>query len=477
MEWKLDKTSSTPLYQQIVDELERKISYGEYPPGTRLLPERKLAEKLEVNRMTVVHAYDELFARGFLERKRGSGTIVSSTNWGVFSKNETNWRRYVEGGSFRTSYPLVQRIREMASEGDIDFDLASGELSKDLFPTKLLQHCVKTCPFPEDLSYVHQQGFLPLRKTLASHLKEAYSLKASPSSILITSGAQQALYLITQCLLSPSDAIAIESPSYLYSLPLFQSAGLRIFGLPIDENGIIPEDAEELYREKNIRMIFLNPTYQNPTGTVLNKRRRKHILEIAESLGIPIVEDDPFSSLSFGEPHHKPIKSYDTNGNVLYIGSLSKVAASSLRIGWITGPKAVIQRLGEAKQQMDFGLSVFPQTIANELLQSPSFLIHQQHLTRQLKERRDEMIQALKDILGDEIAFSTPMGGLHIWGKLSKKVSDKQLVEQTIKNKLLYMPGSVYGMGDGYARFTFARLQKEKIRDAIGQFSQSLHSL
>ncbi|CAI8840517.1 hypothetical protein PMEGAS67_57330 [Priestia megaterium] len=106
------------------------------------------------------------------------------------------------------------------------------------------------------------------------------------------------MYLITQCLLSPGDAVAIESLSYCYSLPLFQSAGLRIFGLPVGPNGINPQDIEDLYHKHQIRMVFLNPTYQNPTGTVLTDKRRKEVIEIAERLGIPIVEDDPFGLLS-----------------------------------------------------------------------------------------------------------------------------------------------------------------------------------
>lgn len=474
MEWKVNRQSDKPLYQQIFDFIEQKIAYGEFPPGTLLPSERKLAEQLSVNRMTIVHVYDELQASGLVERKRGSGTQVSAHKWGILPKGITNWRKYVEGGSFLPTYPLIRRVREEAKQLEDGFDLASGELSADLFPSRLLQSSLIDESFPNDLSYEHPQGYLSLRETVASYVKTHHNINTTSSSVLITSGAQQALYLITQCLLSPGDAVAIESPSYCYSLPLFQSAGLRIFGLPVGAEGINPDDIEDLYRKHQIRMIFLNPTYQNPTGTVLSDALRKEVVEISEKLGIPIVEDDPFSLLSFEEKRHSPIKSFDQNGNVLYIGSLSKVIASSLRIGWLIGPQSVISRLADARQQMDFGLSIFPQLIANQFLQSADYTNHRQILLQELLDRRNEMVSALQEKLGEKVDFIVPKGGLHIWCKINQNINDQKLVEEGIKNKVLFMPGSVYGFPNGYVRFTYARLKKEYIKDAISRFAEVL---
>lgn len=155
MEWKVDRQSNKPLYQQVFDFIEQKISYGEFPPGTLLPSERKLAKRLNVNRMTIVHVYDKLHAVGLVERKRGSGTRVSTHKWGVLSKRSTNWRRYVEGSTFLPTYPLIKRIREAAKQLENGFDLASGELSSDLFPSQLLQSSLVDESFPNDLSYEH----------------------------------------------------------------------------------------------------------------------------------------------------------------------------------------------------------------------------------------------------------------------------------------------------------------------------------
>jgi len=252
VEWTLNRNANKPLYQQIYEMIEERIAYGEFPPGSLLPSERKLALQLDVNRMTIAHVYDELQASGLVERKKGSGTRVSSHKWGILPKGVTNWRKYIESGPFIPTYPLVKKIRDVAKGMNDGFNLASGELSSDLFPTHLLQSSFADQMMSNDLGHVHQQGHLPFRETLAQYVKKDLNIQTTSSSVLITSGAQQALYLITQCLLSPGDAVAIEAPSYSYSLPLFQSAGLRIYGLPVDQEGVNPDDIVKLYKKHQI---------------------------------------------------------------------------------------------------------------------------------------------------------------------------------------------------------------------------------
>ena len=193
----------------------------------------------------------------------------------------------------------IRLVREVLRERESIIDFASGELSADLFPNEAIKQLMRDIPFEAYLGYDDPSGYLPLRETLVGFLEERSRIRATEASILITSGSQQSLYLIMQCLLAPGDAVAIEDPSYYYSLSMFQSAGLRIFRLPVKEDGIDPEDIMTLYRQHRIRMIFLNPNFQNPTGTILHASKREALLKIAAELGIPIVEDDPFSLTSF----------------------------------------------------------------------------------------------------------------------------------------------------------------------------------
>lgn len=474
---KPDRTSKKPLYQQISDEMERSIIHGEYPPGSFLPSERKLAERLEVNRSTVVQAYEELRARGIVQSISGSGTMVSNHIWGIRPNLTPNWRQYVEGGTFAPNLPYIRRVREVLRQRESIIDFASGELSADLFPNVAIKQIMRDLPFEAYLGYDDPSGYLPLRETLVGFLEERLRIRATEASILITSGSQQSLYLIMQCLLAPGDAVAIEDPSYYYSLSMFQSAGLRIFRLPVRENGIEPEDIMTLYRQHRIRMIFLNPNYQNPTGTILHASKREPLLKIAAELGIPIVEDDPFSLTSFDHSPPDSLKSIDTHGSVLYVGSLSKVAASGLRIGWLVAPKAVVQRLADARQQMDFGLSIVPQWLANKFLGSELFDNHMHFLRDSLSLKQHLMIRSLQQELHDQIRFTPARGGLNIWCTIKDKLDDQKLLEEAIKRGVVFMPGTVFGSVPGHLRLSFARPSMDEIAPGISKLAQAFHAL
>ncbi|OXM85569.1 PLP-dependent aminotransferase family protein [Paenibacillus rigui] len=475
--WPLDRGSKKPLFEQIVDEIERRISYGEFPPGSLLPSERKLAEQLGVNRSTVVLAYAELRALGMIESQTGSGTRVTKHKWGITPKHTPNWHRYVEGGSFLPNLPFLRRIREALQKNKALIDFASGELGADLSPVKEINTLMDENHYTEYLGYDNPQGFVPLRQALVAYLEHYRGIQTTESSILITSGSQQSLYLITQCLLAPGDAVAIEDPSYCYSLPMFQSAGLRLFRLPVDDKGVRPEEIRSLYKKHRIKMVFLNPNYQNPTGTVLDPERRVELLHIASELGLPIVEDDPFSLTDYHGTPPQPLKSADSIGSILYIGSFSKIAASGLRVGWMVAPHSVVERLADARQQMDFGLSVVPQKVAAQFLNSFYFRPHLDRLRMDLLYKRDLLIEALQKELPDLVSFSVPQGGLHLWCKIGTEVNDHKLLEEAIRNGMIYVPGSVYGSDSGYVRFTFARPKAADIPLGVSKFAAALRTV
>ncbi|TDL54346.1 PLP-dependent aminotransferase family protein [Paenibacillus dendritiformis] len=475
--WMPDRRSNQPLYQQIADDIERRIAYGEFPPGSLLPSERKLATQLGVNRSTVILAYAELRALGIIESRSGSGTRVSKYKWGATPKHTPNWHRYVEGGSFLPNVAFLRRIREALQQDSTLIDFASGELGADLSPVEEINALIDENHYTGYLGYDNPQGFLPLREALVSFLSQYRNIQTTESSILITSGSQQSLYLITQCLLAPGDAVAIEDPSYCYSLPMFQSAGLRLFRLPVDQHGIRPEDVRALYKKHRIKMVFLNPNYQNPTGALLDAERRAELLNVTSELGLPIVEDDPFSLTAYDGTPPRPLKSMDSLGSVLYIGSFSKIAASGLRVGWMVAPHSVVDRLADARQQMDFGLSVVPQKVAAQFLRSAYTRPHLDRLRMNLLYKRDVAIEALQRELPGLVSFSVPQGGLHLWCKILPEVNDGKLLEEAIRNGVIFAPGSVYGSDSGYVRFTYARPKAEQIAPGIAAFAASLRAV
>lgn len=476
MNWKPNRDHKKPIYKQIAEYIEGEISSGTFSPNSPLPSERKLARELDVNRSTIVAAYDELQSIGLVDRIKGSGTRVSNDIWGLINKRIPNWHRYVEDGSFIPNYPIVQKLRQQSEDHNL-INLISGELSSDLFPAQQFEAILAEKPFREHLGYDHPQGNEQLRKTIVNHVHLYKKIKTEPSSILVTSGAQQALYLIVQGLLKPGDAVAIEDPSYCYSLPLFQSAGLKVFHLPVDKNGVNPEDLIDIHRKHRIRMVFLNPDYQNPTGTTLSFERRKRILELSATFGIPVIEDDPYSLTSYDGNVNPTLKSMDSNGNVLYVSSLSKIVASGLRIGWIIGPTPVIERLADIKQQVDFGHSVFPQWIAHHFFSSNHFDHHIEHLRKQLEQRRNEITLTLNHLLGDQVEFLKPAGGIHLWCKINAAFDENKLIEESVKKGVVFAPGSILGSKKGYVRFTFGRGEVNQLYQAVERFKQALSSV
>jgi len=476
MDWKPDRNAKKAIYKQLAEYIENGIADGTFPPDKPLPSERSLAKDLNINRSTVVSAYDELESNGLIQRNRGSGTTISKDIWGITKKRIPSWNRYIEAGSFLPNLPVIQRIRKEAVEHKL-INLASGELSEDLFPLKFLREMTSTRSFIGSLGYDHPQGNTILRETITKHVKQYRRIETNPSSILITSGAQQALHLVVQCLLKPGDAVALEDPSYNYNLPIFKSAGLKLYFLPIDRDGINPDDLLSLHKKHRIRMIFLNPAFQNPTGALLHKEKRKAILEISSEHGIPVVEDDPYSLTSFSGEEVPTLKSMDVHGNVLYISSLSKIVASGLRIGWIIGPRPVIERLSDAKQQIDFGHASFTQWIANDFLESENFHSHIKRLVKELEKRRNQIITSLRFYLKDQVEFSIPQGGIHLLCKLNKDVNEVQLLEESIKRGVIFVPGSTMGSKKGFVRFTFAREDEESINEGIKRFAEALNFL
>jgi GntR family transcriptional regulator, regulator for abcA and norABC len=476
MNWKPDRESRTPIYKQLAAYIENGIADGTFPPDKPLPSERGLAKELGINRSTVISAYDELESNGLIERERGSGTKISKDIWGITKKRIPSWNRYIEAGSFLPNVPVTQKIHKKMAEHNL-INLASGELSQDLFPMSALRAITSNRSFIGTLGYDHPQGNAILRETLTKHVKQYRGISTNSSSILITSGAQQALHLVVQCLLKFGDAVAIEDPSYHYNLPVFQSAGIKTYKLKVEKDGINPDEITTLYKKHRIKMIFLNPIFQNPTGTLLAEEKRKKVLELSSEYGIPIVEDDPYSLTSFSGEKIQTLKSLDQYGNVLYISSLTKIVASGLRIGWIIGPRAVIERLADAKQQVDFGHASYTQWIANDFLDSTDFESHIHGLIKRLESRRNQIVESLKSFLNEKVEYYIPEGGIHMWCRVKKEYNESQLLEESLKRGVIYVPGSTMGSEKGFVRFTFSRENEENINEGIKRFAEALSSV
>lgn len=477
--WRLDTDSREPRYRQIARYFEQQIVSGQLLPGSALPTERELSMRLGINRSTVTAAYSDLRASGFVQSTQGSGTRVSETLWGDTPKRGLNWHSYVSGGSFVPTLAIVRRIREIAAAPDTVV-FSRGELSADLLPSEQLSALLRELTLSMPLDYANPKGEAETREAISAHLKEQYRVNAAPDEILLTSGAQQALHLVTHCLLNPGDAVGLEGPSYAYSRSLFVSAGLRLFQMPMDEHGLIPEEVVQLYNKHKIRMVFVNPTYQNPTGTTLSLSRRQRLLELCEERRIPIVEDDPYSLLALegAEPPPLSLKALSSgSGHVLYMGTLSKMAAPGFRAGWIVAPAGVASRLAEAKQEMDYGYSTILQEVTKLYLTSGVWQGHLADLRQALTRRRNRMLTALQEHLGNRAEWLVPQGGYYLWCKLNRKIPDGELVREMEAHRVAVMPGSVYGAEGSSLRLSYAREPENRIEEGIRRLAAVLRRL
>ncbi|MFX3616918.1 MAG: PLP-dependent aminotransferase family protein [Sporolactobacillus sp.] len=440
----LNRKSGMPLYIQVVDYIKEKIRAGEWGVGTKLPSQRKLAKFFHVNRSTVTIAFDELTAQGLIRGAHGAGTEIINNTWGLLAKNQpTNWRSYIEAGSYKPNLSVIQKINQAEFFPHI-IRMGTGELSPDLMPQKRVWKILNKQPDPFfSLGYQEPKGELQLREEVSKYVSR-FGIKAGPSSIMIVSGALQALQLISVGLLEHGSTLLLERPSYLYSINVFQSSGMRFVGLPMDSEGMKIERLEEYRRIYKSSIVYTIPNFHNPTGTLMSSKRRRQLLSISEQERIPILEDDVYHDLWLDNPPPAPLKALDQAGQVIYIGSLSKALSPGLRIGWIIGPDSVIDRLADIKMQSDYGSSSLAQWMAKELLRTGSYEEHAILVRQHLKIRRDYLIDRLIKYFSDIASWRVPIGGFYIWLKLIPEIRPNALFEEALKNHILINLGVIY---------------------------------
>ncbi|MGG8360341.1 PLP-dependent aminotransferase family protein [Bacillus cereus] len=468
-----------PKYRQIIDYMKEKIENGEWPIGSKIPSQRQLAKLFHVNRSTVINALDELMADGLIQGQIGAGTIVTNNTWSLLATNPPpDWSEYVKAGIHKPSKLMVREINEAEANKTL-IHLSKGELAPHLFPLETMQSIIKNVSEELDyFGYEEQKGFYPLREAIRKYVK-SFGIHASPGSILIVSGALQALQLISIGLLHRKSTVLLEQPSYLYSIHVFQSANINLSGISMDHHGILPNDLLKRikYSQKN-NILYSIPCFQNPTGILMSKERRKEILKICEKEQLPIIEDDIYRELWLDESPPAPLKSMDKHGHVLYIGSLSKTLSPGLRIGWIIGPEPVIDRLSDIKMQTDYGSSSLSQRVAAEWINEGFYEAHVANVRMHLKERRQIMIRALNKYCADIASWDIPSGGFFIWLKVVHNIPMKKLFSEALSKGILLNPGRIYEEeSDQYIRLSYGYATPEQMTNGIKLLSELIRKL
>lgn len=478
LDWKPDKNSDEPVYRQIVNYISRKISCGDWIIGSKLPSQRILAERFGVNRSTIVRALEELCSYGILEGVTGKGTTVTSNTWSVLmSTAPPDWGNYLQAGTFQENVPTIQAINKLEFKKDI-IRLGTGELSPDLFPGEMMREVFQNLPgrIPS-LNYLEPLGLPELRRALSERLK-AQGIDADPSGILITSGSLQALQLISVCMLKPGSVVYTESPSYLKSLQVFPSAGMKLSGIPMDRDSILYWNISAETNSLEDSLLYTIPTFHNPTGTLMPEARRNELFRFCANNRLPIIEDNAYGELWLEEAPPKPLKAMDRHGMILYLGTISKTLAPGLRIGWLVGPESVVERLGDVKMQVDYGASSVSQWAVAELFSSGLYDRYLEELRRKLIKRRDHALSLLERYFKELGQWDKPRGGFYIWLRLKGKVPVDQLFQAMLSERILINPGNVYDFGKSQAiRLSYAYAGEEELEVGIKKLAETVLSL
>ncbi len=357
--------------------------------------------------------------------------------------------------------------------------LAGGLPAPESFPVgivKKLTSSVLKKYGPNSLQYGPTEGFMPLKKALAKYLNKK-AIKAKPEEVLISTGSQGTLDNLGKILINKGDKIAVESPTYLGALQAFNPYEPNYVSIKTDEKGIMPGSLQKIVKKEKIKFIYLVPTFQNPTGRTTSLERRKKIAKIIKKHNTLLIEDDPYAELRYEGKPLCSIKSLASE-NVVYLGSLSKVFAPGLRLGFCLAPKKIANWLALAKQGVDLHTSSFNQALAAEY-------INKGYLQKQIKKniklyrpRQKAMLTALEKYFPKSFSWSRPKGGMFIWVIGPKGFDAQKLYPKAIKRKVAFVPGKFFfaekNKGQETMRLNFSMVNEKTIDKAIKRLSQIL---
>ena len=386
------------------------------------------------------------------------------------------------------------RIRELLKvtqrPGMISF--GGGLPAPDVFPVQRFEeacHKVLTEQAASALQYGETEGYKPLRELLANNMAR-YGIKAKAENVLITSGSQQALDLIGKLFINAGDRVLVEAPTYLGALQAFNIYGAEYESVPSDEDGLRTDLLEKPLRS-GPKFMYVLPNFQNPAGTTLSEGRRHELVLLADKYGIPIVEDDPYGQLRYEGEHLPSLVVLDREnlrrdvgysiGNVIYLSTFSKTLAPGLRLGWIVAPPEVISKLAQLKQGADLHTSTFTQFVAYEVARDGFLDKHVKLIRKIYGERRDVMLQALKEFFPPAVTWTHPKGGLFLWVTLPAGLDMEAVFRSALEQSVAFVPGDSFYANDPqegsrHMRLNFSNATPEQIREGIRRLATAVKS-
>ena len=372
----------------------------------------------------------------------------------------------------------IRELLKLTEDPDI-ISFAGGLPAPELFPIKEIEEVASDTILKEGkiaLQYSTTEGYSLLREIIAKERINGGYIKADANKILITNGSQQTLDFTGKLFINPGDVISCESPTYLGAINAFNAYNPHFVELPMDDEGIIIEYLiAAINKYPNAKFLYTIPDYQNPSGITLSMDRRKEIAKLSEMYELPVIEDSPYSELTFHGETLPSIKSFDKGGYVIQLGSFSKTFCPGFRIGWIFAENDILQKYILIKQGADLQSSTLDQRIIANYLKIHSLDKHILKLRKTYKKRRDVMLDTMKRYFPKDVKYTYSKGGLFTWVELPSYIDTKILLEEALEYKVAFVPGSSFfptEKKNNFMRLNYSNMSEDKIILGIIRLSE-----
>ena len=340
----------------------------------------------------------------------------------------------------------VREILKLTQQPDM-ISFGGGLPSADSFPMedlKSILHEMTDNLTPNLLQYGETEGYMPLREEVVK-LMATKDVHVTVDDVLITSGSQQGLDLIAKAFIDPGDKVIVESPTYMAALQTFRMYGAEFIEAPVDKDGVIAEELDRILSEEpKVKLIYMIPSFQNPSGRSIPTERRKAIVDVIQKYDVVLIEDAPYEDLKYTDVVYPSMKSMDTTGQILYFGSFSKVITPGFRLGYSVAAAPIMSRMVVGKQTCDLNSSVFTQAILAEYLKRGLLPEHLKKINAEYKAKRDLMLATLEETMPEGVTWTHPDGGLFLWLDVPAHMTTNDMFLSAVEKKVAYVAGDSF---------------------------------
>lgn len=375
----------------------------------------------------------------------------------------------------------IRELLKLTEKPEV-ISFAGGLPAPELFPVeemKEISRLVLEESGKEALQYTTTEGFGPLREQIAERMNRKLKTDISKDDLLITSGSQQGLDFAGKIFLNEGDVVLVESPSYLGALNAFKSYCPTFIEVPTDNNGMIIEELEKILEStENVKMIYVIPDFQNPTGKTWSMERRNKFMDVINKFEIPVVEDNPYGELRFEGEILPSLKSMDEKGLVIFLGSFSKIFCPGYRIGWVCASPQILSKFVFVKQGADLQASTISQREVSKFIEVYDLDAHVEKIKTVYKKRRDLMLSTIKEYFPEGIEYTHPEGGLFTWIELPSHLDARKIMEKCLENNVAYVPGGSFfpnGGKENTFRLNYSNMPDEKIVEGVKRLAEALN--